>query len=214
MGWVATSTRVPGTSSLGPSAILSAVTTTRRLAIAALAILVLGLGACSSSSKQAATTTTSPSATTVTAPRIKGKLGPCPTVFPRVLLTTLNAGVPALDTKLVPFDAVSARVCVYGPKATLTGSGTLVSAAAAKLATDTNALVKSPGPISCANQKITRLFFVSFDSTTQRVHLGESNACGGGVSNGTYIAKEAKSWTDEVLQSAPNTAVPAVTTPK
>ena len=166
-------------------------------------ILVLGLAACSSSSKQAATTTTAPAATTtVTAPRITGKLGPCPAIFPRVQLTTLNAGVPGLDTKLIPFDAVSARVCTYGPKATLTGSGTLVSAAAAKLATDTNALVKAPGPISCANQKITRLFFVSFDSATQRVHLGESNACGGGVSNGTYIAKEAKAWATEVIQSA------------
>jgi hypothetical protein len=191
------------------------VTTTNRLAIAAVLILVLGLAACSSSSKQAAPTTTAPApSTTVTAPPIKGKLGPCPSIFPRVQLTTLNAGVPGVDTKLVPFVATSARVCVYGSKATLTGSGTLASSAAAKLATDTNALVKSPGPISCANQKITRLFFVSFDSTTQRVHLGESNACGGGVSNGTLIAKEAPAWTTEVMQSATRQGSPPVTAPK
>ena len=180
-----------------------------------LSILVLGLGACSSSSKQATPTTNSPaSTTTVTAPTIKGKLGPCPAVFPRVQLATLNAGIPSLDTTLLPLDAISARVCMYTLKG-LVASGTVPAGAVKKLVADTNALTKLPGPLTCANQQISGLMFLSFDSQTQRMHLGESNGCGGGVANGTLVASETKAWTAEVKGFATTKATPpAVTTPK
>ena len=128
-------------------------------------------------------------------------------------LSTLNTGVAGLATKLVPFDATSVRVCVYSLKG-LTGSGTLTASAATTFEADTNALTKSAGPITCQKQKITRLFYVSFQGTSQRVHLGESDACGGGVSNGTFIAKEAPAWTTQVLQAAAKKPSTVVTAPQ
>ena len=190
-----------------------AVTLPRSASILVLGVLVVGLGACSSSSKQSATTTLPATGTTVTAPPVTGELGPCPAIFPRAQLSTLNAGVAGVDAKLVPFDATSVRVCTYSLKS-LTGSGTLTGSAATTFETDTNALTKAAGPITCAKQNITRLFYLSFQGATQRVHLGESDACGGGVSNGTFVAKEAAPWTTEVLHAAAKKPSTVVTAPQ
>ncbi len=144
-----------------------------------------------------------PAGSSAIVPRIKVKLGPCPTRFPRVKLATLNARAKALETKLVPFDPLSARVCAYSIEG-LVASGALERATATELATDTNALPKALRSVACAAAGLpgSRRFLVTFDDTVQRVHVQATDACGGSVTNGVVTAKETKPWAVRVAQAA------------
>lgn len=175
----------------------------RRPAIAALALLtlVLGAGACSSSKKTGDATTSVPATTSAAPPKIKAKLGPCPLVYPRIQLAVLNAGVKGLDTKLVPLEAESVRVCTYSVTK-LTASGTVESDAASKFEADTNALPKATNRLDCPGEKITRLFFVTFQDASHRVQVGASDACGGNAGNGAFVAEAKQAWADEVIRIA------------
>jgi hypothetical protein len=177
------------------------VTSRRRLARCCLALLVLGLGACSSSKKAVDVTTSLPATTTPTTPLIKVKLGPCPSVFPPIPLPKLNAGVQGITTKLVPIAATSVRVCRYAfPK--LIAWGTIPSNAVSKFEADTNALPKATNRIDCPGETITRLYFVTFQNATQRVQVGGSDACGGNVGNGSFVAGKINGWVAEVTRAA------------
>ena len=164
-------------------------------------LLVLGLGACSSSTKVGDGTTSVPSTKAPRVPKIKATPGPCPSVYPRVPLATLNAGVKGRDTKLVPFEAESVRVCIYRVS-NLKASGTVPSSAVSKFEADTNALPKATNRLDCPGETITRLFFVTFQNASQRVHVGASDACGGNAGNGALRAAEKQSWVDDVMRFA------------
>ena len=167
-----------------------------------MAALVLGIAACGSSTT-VSDTSTRPPAGSASVSRIKVKLGPCPARFPRVNLATLYRRAPAHEPRLVAFDASSVRVCSYNREG-LVASGTLTSTPAAELERDTNALPTVSAPITCAaaSRHVSRLLLVTFDDAVYRVHLRETDACGGSVTNGVVTAKATKSWTAAVVQAA------------
>lgn len=83
----------------------------RRPAIIALlaAVAVLVASCSSGSGKHATPTTTTP----VSPSHVVANLGRCSPKFLAESLNVLNAGVLALDKKLVPLAAMKVRICVY-----------------------------------------------------------------------------------------------------
>lgn len=182
------------------------------LVCARVAVLVVLVSACSSGGGHGPDAAHSSAAvkSAVSSSQVVAKLGPCPTQYPLTSvtsLTTLNAGVPGLDKRLVPIAALNVRVCEYDVPSSATtrlrASGSLKPVPVPTFERETNRLPKRSVAPSCAGTTRRALteFLLTFANKSRSVSLEAYGTCQGGVNNGHFYARPTRKWLKELTIS-------------
>jgi len=131
-------------------------------------------------------------------------LGPCPKGYPLATDTYdgINGYQPRLGRRVVPLDALVARVCRYSgmaPGLPLVGSAVLVAKLARQFESDTNRLAsRAGGPRpACTNTRFESLTLVTF--AAHKTFVGLYDVSCGFVTNGVLYARTTAKWRAEVL---------------
>jgi len=171
-----------------------------------IAAVILLVASCSSGGgKQSAATTTTQLTTPTTVATATGSpshvfanRSKCPSIAPSISLSALNARVSGLGTKLVPFTALSVRICGYAAAGQLGGSVLVKPITAAKFERETNLLRPPPRLFNgnCGGDGTP--FLVIFASNTEQVDVADV-ACGSlDATNGVFSALPTAKWLNEL----------------
>jgi hypothetical protein len=160
--------------------------------LAAVGVVLVG-GCSSGGGKNAIPTTTNITPTTKPGPPI----GKCPTDPAAVeSLRSSNAGIHGIAAKLVPINALRARVCNYTEEVSVVASAVLTVAAASHLEVETNVLRSPPGPDRGGCGGIA--FLVVFASETRQVAVADIGCGVYAATNGVFSAFPSQTWVNEL----------------
>jgi len=179
---------------------------TKRFSVCALittgALLVTGCSGgdgnhASPTTTNVSTSTTAATSTTVSPSQVIAYRSKCPSIAPSESLSAINARVSGLGTKLVPFAALSVRICGYAAAGQLGGSVLVKPTAAAQFERETN-LLRPPPRLFNGNCGGVSPFLVIFASDTEQVDVADV-ACGSlDATNGVFSALPTAEWLSEL----------------